>query len=977
MEEFEDWDDGDFMIDHEDLTFRSNSTTTNSQINRRDSHASFRSDLESLAGDDERHVHLPGDDEKSTMDAIALATNAGIPIPHNVPPSALMGGTIKRLGGRKIKKIFQEDWGDDLELPANGQALRIKPQDGNQFPEALRQVSGSSTSSPAKVSKPVVHQEPAHKENKPMSFSSSINLDKFRDNDDDDDVFGDVGSTIKAPVKLRPSSDALSLITPPTPQKKAEDDDFEMDLELPSNGKLQLTNRIDIPKTPALNSGDDFDWGEGSLGTRFGGTRRDAFSNRSSSVSALSPSIASSMTAESEDDALDGLVLPHGPLDLGDRLMKRRKQSRSPERSDPDKRPSSSKSKQSVPETPVTEKEDMLSGLVLGDGDVFGSGKATIHRNIKIKESRPMSPARPKTCVSITFSNKPVSSLPVSRLPRPTISHERSHTQSSLEPVSESGGPILPRPARRSQSRLGHSAQSSITSVATPTTPSSTTSAQPATPRRRELGSKASTGALRNEPTTTSAQLLRLKRSLPAMRQPQSPARSATRHDRPPSRTESGRPQSSLRPKTPVDRPRPGYEGSAAQARKNTVPFLPAGASHSQSQHVAAKNSRPFRRHDSDHGPDIRPLSRTLSRTTARSPSPRHHRNHMEKMATEPWQHLSKPRRIRQFGDGHELDGFDDLPTSVHAESKFIKQPSASGNRTNIRNKIYQNVLPGRSTPSPAPYSPAKVDNQPHFARDTAASRMAREASLAQRASPSGPLASLASQRLGQVTTRTNTLHPHLPQNLIRSKKSRKPPQQKPHLISNLNSARDSRVVNGMTYNPDTYRWEGNENALNAFDAPASSPSTTSLLHGLREKENATPRPVLISNMSSSKGVKRVGNMVFDPVAMMWLKVSEANPSARHDNDSTDSTMDEDDPFKGIADLEDKEMDSGEGGRGRVSDIKDEWLVGEEFDVGPEFIRRQHEEEDRWRKKCEKWIGTLDRDYDAWRWTIRDIITGS
>lgn len=792
-DDFESWDDDDFMIDTDDLTFRSSSTNTNTQTSRRDSHSSFRSERESLGGQEERHVHLPGDDEKSTLDAIAAAAHAGIPIPVDVPPSALMGGTIKRLGGRSVKKIIQEDWCDDLEMPDSGQTLRLKSRDGTKFPEAIRQVSGSGNPSPVKQPQSIT-QLFSPKENKAPALATPINLDKFKDNDEDDDMFGDGGDTIRAP-KLRPQAKPISLITPPTPQPpKKEEDDFEMDLELPSDGKLKLSRRRDIPKTPSLNATDDFDWGEGSLGTRFGGTRRDAFSNRSSSASALSPSIASSITAESEDETLDGLELPNGPLDLGERL-KRRKLSRSPERSRIDQLSQSSKQHLQTTE----EKEDPLSGLELGDGDVFGSGKNSLHRNVKVKEALPTVPARPKTAVSLIFTNKPVTGASnSSRLPRPMISHERSHTQPSLEPVSESGGPIPSRPSRRSQSRMGHSTQSSISSIHTPTTPTPASSfhQQTTTPRRKELGQKASTGTLRGEPTTTSAQLLRLKRSLPALRPGQSPAKPATsRFDRPPSRTDSSRPQSSLRPKTPVERPRSTYESSAAQARKTHAPFLPAGASQNQSQNVNAKMSRVFRRHDSDHGPEVRPLSRAFSRSGMRSPSPRRLRN--GGMASEPiWKQLSKPRRIRQFGDGHELDGFDDLPTSAQTESKFTKQPVGSGNRNTIRNRLYQNVLPGRNTPSPvSPYSPSRVDYQPHFARDTTASRLAREASLAQRAPQSGPLAPLTTQRIAQLSTRTN-LSPSYPQNTIRAKKNRKTQQQKPHLISNLSSAKESKGEN-------------------------------------------------------------------------------------------------------------------------------------------------------------------------------------
>ncbi|KAI0534293.1 cytokinesis regulator [Xylaria digitata] len=974
----ENWDDDDFMIgDDDDLTFRSNSasTTTRNTSNsrRRESRSSFRSDRESLPGD-ERQVHLPGDDEKSTLDAIAAATHAGIPIPTNVPPSALMGGTIKRLGGRKIKKIFQEDWGDELELPAPGQALRLKAQDGNKFPEVLRQVSGSTNPSPAKKSLLTLAQlSPPQSKQHSGSLGAPINLEKFRDTEDDDDIFGDGSATIKA-SKLQVRGRPISLITPPTPSppkrksKGAEEDDFEIDLELPSDGKLKLSSRRDIPKTPALNINDDFDWGEGSLGTRFGGTRRDAFSNRSSSVSAMSPSIASSFTVESEDEFFDGLVLPMGPLDLGERL-KLRKQSRSPQRPDPKNRALQVNK----------DEEDLVSGLDFGEGNVFRYAKPTVHRNVRVKEARPTSPARPKAAVSITFTNKPVNTGS-SRIPRPMVSHERSHTQSSLEPVSESGGPIPQKPARRPQSRLsGHSAHSSISSIHTPTTPSSVQSNFPPTPRRRELCQKTSTGTLRTEPTTTSAQLLRLKRSLPAMRHNQSPAKpTTTRSDRPPSRGDSRadlyRPQSSLRPKTPVERSRSTYESSAAQARKSQAPFLPAGASQSQSHHVNAKGSRSLRRNDFDQGAEVRPLSRAFSRSAIRSPSPRRSKN--EKSTPEPaWQQINKPRRVRHFGDGHELDAFDDLPTSAQTESRYIKQPIASGNKSNIRNKIYQNVLPDRNTPSPvSPYSPNRMDLLPRFARDTAASRIARETSLAQRAQPTAPLAPLTSQRVAQLSTRTN-LNPHSSLNHSRSKKSRKPPQLKPHLISNLNSAKDSKVVNGMTYNPVTFRWEGNENVLNAFDVPTSSPSATPLPQPMiRDRDTATPRPVLITNINTKKEVRRMGDMVFDPQNMCWLEVKTATPSGVQSEDPMAgfAALEEEDPFKDIPDLEDKV--STNSGPGRVSDIREDWLVGEEFDVGPEFVRRQHEEEARWRRKCEKWTSKVARNRTDWRWAIRDIV---
>lgn len=181
-----------------------------------------------------------------------------------------------------------------------------------------------------------------------------------------------------------------------------------------------------------------------------------------------------------------------------------------------------------------------------------------------------------------------------------------------------------------------------------------------------------------------------------------------------------------------------------------------------------------------------------------------------------------------------------------------------------------------------------------------------------------------------------------------------------------------------MYYNPQTHLWEGNENVLSAFDPPVSTPSSASHPAHLREKESATPRPALITNITGTKGVQVVKGMVFDPHNMCWLKLDPQGDSKTDSNAPTDASTgldDEDDVFKDIPDLEDlSTADTNDGAQGRTGDIRDDWPVGEEFDVGPEFVRRQYEEEERWRRKCEKWIGVVERDRDAWRWTIRDLL---
>jgi hypothetical protein len=805
----ENWDDEDLDVDRDDfIIFRSASLATTATHHRESvssSRMSTRSDWGSNQGDDERHVHLPGDDERSTIDAIAMAKRAGIPIPENVPSSALLGGTIKKLGGRKLKKNLQEEDWDDLELPGEG-GFKIKQPDASNFPDELRKISGGSVhTSPSKRMQvtPILGlgQTPELK-----SKSASHNLllqfkDKSDFPDEIDDDFGDDGTNTLKVAKIRNKPRLLPLVTPPTPEKNGNIesyDDFEDDLQLPAHGEpFKLSTRKDIPGTPAAQATLDIDdWAEGSLGTRFGGTRRDGRSNRSSSASALSPSVASSLTVESEDEGLDGLVLPSGPIHFDD-ILKRRQQDRSPDHHTPEK--------QAARRAEV--KEDFMTGLEIGDGDVFDSGKLTLNRNVKMKTTRQTSPTRPKAAVSLTFTNKPTPA-PISRLPRPLGGHERA--PSSLEPVSESGGPIANR-NRRSQSRMGgHSAHSSITSIGTPTTPSASTNPfQPSTPRHRAIGSKQSNPILRNEPTTTNAQLLKLKRSMPTMRSyPQSPAKPMTRYERPPSRSETGSRAHVSRPKTPNDRDRSGAESSLSHARRNPLPFLPAGAgaATNKSHHVTitTKTSRHFRRNDSESSSnslELRPSSRAVSRSTMRSPSPKRNTRGGDLYAGSAASKriVTKPVNSREIYSGDVLSKFDDLPILPDAEKRFVKEPVGRGppKLSNLRNRFAEAPSLRSHTPAPlTPHSPARInDGLPRFARDTTASRMAREYSLAQRApSASGgaPLVNLTNQWKAKVAATTGlTTATALS---VRAKKPKGGPQ-KPQLIKPLGNLNNPKCM--------------------------------------------------------------------------------------------------------------------------------------------------------------------------------------
>ncbi|KAK5012655.1 hypothetical protein LTR39_004038 [Cryomyces antarcticus] len=399
---------------------------------------------------------------------------------------------------------------------------------------------------------------------------------------------------------------------------------------------------------------------------------------------------------------------------------------------------------------------------------------------------------------------------------------------------------------------------------------------------------------------------------------------------------------------------------------------------------------------------------------------------------------LTKPPRRRNFGDGSELEIFDDLPISATKESKFIKAPSGRGAPKTLRNQPSRSELsrlpiPDRfamQTPQPPPMTPrgplkpygyGLQENTPRYLRDTTASRIARESRLStansggahvagSRPRSEGPLMPVSTNWKAQVAARS----PHTSPGATRGKGKGKPSQL--GLIKPLGPTM-AKTEKGMTYNPQTLRWEGNENALSPFDLvlpppsapPDPSPPTRPLsqlppvLHiqqqHAQQPPPSPPRPALIAYMTNNNAVQVVGGMVFDPRRMCWLKMAPTSATHHHhsnhsnNNDKSNQLSpvsasladeDEDDPFAGFDDLDDGPVGTDKDNPTKGTGKADEWLVGEEFDLGPEFIRRQRDEEVLWRRKVEAWFaegGGVAKErctdervgVEKWRWAIRDI----
>lgn len=788
MEEtIECWDDDGDLQFNEGIQFRAASSTgsiTNSSFRpsgHRDSissRRSARSDLDSNAGDEDWQVFLQDNDEFSKEEALASAKHAGIPIPADIPSSALIGGAIKRLNNRKPKRTFVDDWSEDVELPDPDTVLQLRTPQDTSFPESLRQISSAATS-PIKTTA----SSPWHEDISTRLQSAFTGLERYQD--ENDSPINQIVPTIKPPVPRSPPKKAMGgSNTTSTFKDQEEADDFDFDIELPPNNQpLQLSHRKQHTgvSSPTLEEF-DLEWSEGSIGVRVGGTTRDGRSAPSSSISIASPSVSSCLTGESEDDGLDGILFPEGPLDFTASLKRRQEMQATEDFTKPEETQRLSQQ---------SDADDFFSGIEVDSGKAFSSGKLALNPNVKCKTEWPASPTR-RPSTTLTFTNSTGSgsgsgSSPRTRIPR-LSGHDRTHS-THLETVSESGAPLSK--FKRSQSRLGHSAQSSVSSLPANGTPS--TSPTPATSSRRLMAQRPSREPAPAATAATPGRTLRTKRSLPSIRGLKN-AESGQPSQRSPSHSDAYIRTSFGRPKTPVERAT--ANDGRPSSRRPQAPFIPAGASDRQSHHASVKSYRPSRRTNSDGSGDLLSPQSTFSRLS-RSTRSDGHRLSLGETSTDTIspsgkRTLTRPTKRRNFGDGTELESFDDLPTSQTTESKYTKNPVGRGAPRSVRAKLSQS----RNTPpvesprqlSTPPSTSKPLTSIPRFARDTNASRNAREqriASMNTRSRDAAPLSSFNSNWKPQPITR---LSPNAASVRSRKHKSETKITTKPHLIKPMGS---------------------------------------------------------------------------------------------------------------------------------------------------------------------------------------------
>lgn len=337
-------------------------------------------------------------------------------------------------------------------------------------------------------------------------------------------------------------------------------------------------------------------------------------------------------------------------------------------------------------------------------------------------------------------------------------------------------------------------------------------------------------------------------------------------------------------------------------SRPTRPAFMPAGSTGFPSHHVSALPAR---------------LDRADSQLKAGSPSEsqagaRRRATASEALKLEAAKRLTRTHvRAKTYGEGHELDDFDDLPTNETVDAQARSQP--------FLRTVPRNAFPDRSK--------------------TSASKV-RELQAPVRNPKSADSSPIGKKLVSDAKSVTQNEGQKLSREIKRSKRRR---PNLPGLITGINTTPLARREKNMLYNPTTFRWEGNEDEeMHRFDSITSP-----------------PRPALITNGNASKmDVQVVNGMVFDPEQMCWVKLSDEDG--------------EKDPFEGLDDLTECPQDSTAVANQAAGQFKQgEFAVGEEFDAGPVFIRRQRDEEIKWRRWTRHWV---QRSNSGWnRGYLHDI----
>ncbi|BFZ55582.1 hypothetical protein PYCC9005_002623 [Savitreella phatthalungensis] len=174
-------------------------------------------------------------------------------------------------------------------------------------------------------------------------------------------------------------------------------------------------------------------------------------------------------------------------------------------------------------------------------------------------------------------------------------------------------------------------------------------------------------------------------------------------------------------------------------------------------------------------------------------------------------------------------------------------------------------------------------------------------------------------------------------------------PRGLPSLISNFNITNSARKINDMAYDPIEQKWVGNEVDACVFDEQSS-----------RRRRLGAIVPESITSH----------NMLFDNKAMRWVCAPgtkiEPDPFQEADADDSPNVRSDRQRATGVSG---EQSTSSKATSGTMA-ITDCFALGEEFDVGPAFVRRQREAHHTWASRIRGWIVARDetvRRADLWQ----------
>ncbi|KAG1825802.1 uncharacterized protein BJ212DRAFT_1316232 [Suillus subaureus] len=229
---------------------------------------------------------------------------------------------------------------------------------------------------------------------------------------------------------------------------------------------------------------------------------------------------------------------------------------------------------------------------------------------------------------------------------------------------------------------------------------------------------------------------------------------------------------------------------------------------------------------------------------------------------------LRRPKRQRTYGDGTELDAFDDLPTDRDKEGRFRVQPKAT-NRCPIGNLSKSSDKEKDKETGTMRKKGRKDVPSPDVSGALApATNTLRRTGRIEFPKTSGTEISIKKKKDGSSPVLGHT-------------------RRKPTLIRHLGSASGPKVVGEMKWNPTNLRWEGNDQVLRDFDTVVGTSTRPALITHLTGSSIGSPVG------SFAAGARKVGNMIFDPTRMCW--VSTLPPDEEEPDVFADLADDEDD----------------------------------------------------------------------------------